>query len=466
MRFSRRDFLAGSAAAAAILPRVSVAQEASPTGPGAAGEQLLRGAYVMTMGPEGDLAEADIRIVDGQIAEIGDRLTAGENAKTLDLSGQFLLPGFVDCHMHLWLTQMRGLFRNTSASAYFPLVERLSRGFRADDIAAGIRLGALEALHAGITFTTPFFDNAREPEFADAAVETLDETGIRARFLYAGHDDLGADEPMLLDHFLSLADTRQATDRVRLGLGWRGLSLENPDANDLLKSELTAARERGLPIGVHARTTTTGPGSIAALIKAGVLGPDMQLIHATGITRDQVAVVNEAGSSITLTPVTEQRVGFGLTTLQDFANVERLSLGIDGNALAGTANMFEQMRLLALTSSGAAGDELIVSPRRLLEMATIEGARSLGLADRIGSIEPGKAADLIAIDPDAINLQPYDGGDPSALLVYSAQPRNVRMVMVAGERLKSDHEMTRADMDAAQQEARRSIEAIRGRVGD
>lgn len=467
MRFSRRHFLAGTAAAA-ILPRVStaVAQEASSSGPLTGGETLLRGAYVVTMGPQGDRTAADVRIVDGRIAEIGENLTAGENAETVDLTGHILMPGFVDCHMHLWLTQMRGLFRNTAESAYFPLVERLSRGFRADDIAAGIRLGALEALHAGITFTTPFFDNAREPEFADAAVETLDETGIRARFLYAGHDDLGADEPMLLDHFLSLAAARQETDRVRIGLGWRGLSLENPEANDLLMSELTAARERGLPIGVHARTTTTGPGSIAALIQAGVLGPDMQLIHATGITRDQVAVVNEAGSSITLTPVTEQRVGFGLTTLQDFENVERLSLGIDGNALAGTANMFEQMRLLALTSSGAAGDELIVSPRRLLEMATIEGARSLGLEERLGSIEAGKAADLIAIDPDAVNLQPYDGGDPSALLVYSAQPSNVRMVMVAGERLKSDFEMTRADMDGAQEDARRSIAAIREHAGD
>ena len=292
----------------------------------------------------------------------------------------------------------------------------------------------------------------------------LDESGIRARFLYAGHDDLKPGEPMLLHHLLSLAEARRGHDRVKIGLGWRGLSLENPGLNELLRSELEAARELELPIGVHARTTTTGPGSIAALIKGCVLGPDMQLIHATKIASDQIAVVNAAGASITLTPVTEQRVGFGLTRLQDFSGVERLSLGIDGNALAGTANMFEQMRLLALTSSAAAGDELAVSPRNLLKMATIDGARAMGLDERIGSIEPGKAADLIAIDPRAMNMQPYDGCDPAALLVYSATPSNVQMVMVAGETLKANFEMTRADPVEAGRDAARSIKAIRDRA--
>lgn len=469
MLFSRRSFLAASASTA-LLTSPAIGQTGAPprvpARPAPPSRLHLAGAYAMTMTPAGDVPQADILIEDGRILDVGRDLSIGPFAERVDMTGQILLPGFIDTHSHLWLTQLRGRFRNTPESAYFPLVARLSRAYRAHDVAAAVRLSALESLAAGITFTTAFFDNAREPDLAVAAVDALEASGIKARFLYAGHDDLEPRQPMLLDAFLSLAEqTGRSGGRVQVGLGWRGLTTEDEDANAVLMRELDVARERGLPISTHARTTTTGPGSIAALLARGALGEDMLLVHATGITADQIGMVNAAGAAIALTPVTEQRVGFGLTRLADFSEVERLSLGIDGNALAGSADMFEQMRLLALTSSGAAKDEFAIDPRRLLALATIDGARALGIAERTGSIERGKAADIVALDPLALNLAPAGpNDDPAALIVYSAKPENVRSVLVDGAFVKRDFKPVNGGLDEAVADARRSAAAIMERA--
>ncbi len=197
------------------------------------------------------------------------------------------------------------------------------------------------------------------------------------------------------------------------------------------------------------------------LIALGVLGADMQLVHATDASLDQLRAVADAGASVSLTPITEQRVGFGVTRVTDYRPVfGNIGLGIDG-ALAGAPDMFDVMKVLHNVAAGAAGEELAILPRRVLEFATVEGARSIGMADEIGSITVGKRADLQLIAPDAVNMGPLND-DPSALLVYSAAPRNVALVMVGGRIVKHDGRLTGLSARELAQEAVRSIQAIRG----
>lgn len=126
--------------------------------------------------------------------------------------------------------------------------------------------------------------------------------------------------------------------------------------------------------------------------------------------------------------------------------------------------MFALMRLAALTQAGSARNEQAVSPRRLLELATVGGARALGLDATTGSLVPGRAADLQIIRLDAWNLAGFDGGDPSALLVYSARPEDITAVMVAGRFVKRDGHLTSYNVAALHNQARQSIRNIRRRA--
>ena len=233
-----------------------------------------------------------------------------------------------------------------------------------------------------------------------------------------------------------------------------------PDVVATGRREIAAARKLGLPVSVHSGGKRNG-----ALAASGLLGKDVQIVHATGATPAELAAFRAAGSALSLTPVTEQRVGYGLTVLDNYAAVGRIGLGIDGTALAGSADLFANMRLLALTASGAGKKETAVAPRRILELATIEAARSIGMDDQIGSITPGKRADLILLDPGALNMALAGDADPYALIVYSATPANVDTVIVDGVVRKRDGRLLGVDVPKVMKEARASIDAILERAG-
>ncbi|WMS41897.1 amidohydrolase family protein [Acuticoccus sp. MNP-M23] len=450
---NRRTFIAGTAAGAAL---------ATTGGPGAAQAQatLIRRAYVMTMSAAGDRAETDVRIEDGRIAAIGEALPA-DGAEIIEADGHILLPGFVDTHTHLWLSQMRGLFSRSQETKYFPLVERLGRAYRPDDMRIGTLFGAAGNLDAGITTTLAYCDNIRSAADADAALDGLRQSGIRARFLYTGHDNLDPAAEIDLPHLADLIEAGEA-GRVTLGIGWRSPA---GDADDEVVAramrELEFARENDLPISTH----VSGSGAVAQLdrlIAMGVLADDMQLVHATGASEAQLRAVDEAGASVSLTPITEQRVGFGVTRVNDYRPVfGSIGLGIDG-ALGGAPDMFDVMKMLHNVQAGAAGEELAILPRRVLEFATAEGARSIGMGEHIGSIEVGKRADLQLIATDTLNMGPLND-DPSALLVYSAAPRNVVLVMVDDAIVKRDGRLTALAPAELAREAARSLQAIRKR---
>ena len=425
------------------------------------GPIVIRGTYAMTMDPAtGDLESTDVLVRDGLIERIGRNLPASD-ATEIDGRNTITMPGFVDTHNHLWFTQMRGAFANTTDTAYFGVSERYGRLYQPADMETGTLLGALEALSAGITTTVDFCDNVRGPDYAERSIGALREAGIRARYVYGPNDDLPPGQTVDLDHLEQLANSWgdfDAGGRLTLGLGWRGPGA-SPESLAVARTELGAARRLGLPISVHA----SGVRSVAKLdrmVSGRFLGRDVQVIHATDATPQHLAALNDAGSSLALTPITEQRVGYGLTRLADYATAARMGLGIDGNALAGSADMFAVMRLFALTESGARRNETAVSPDHLLAAATSAAANAIGMADKVGSLTPGKQADLIVINTQALNLGRFGAGPPHALLAYSAQPANVDTVMVGGRVLKHGGRLLHADIPALLDRAASSMSGV------
>jgi len=438
---------------------------------------VIRDAYVMTMDAAiGDLPRGDVHVRGEAIVAVEPRIDAAawpSGARIIDGSGMILMPGLIDAHTHLWSSQMRGHFACTPERTYFRTRNRLADGYTAQDMYAGTRLGAAEALHSGITTVIDFCHNNRNRDFAEQSIRALTETGIRACFQYGASTISQPTDAIDLDHLAWLAGNWRAVvgdAPVSLGLGWRGplgivtITERQPRPDwSVARRELEVARAHGLPVAIHV-SGVTAQRQFAALLAAGVLGPDIQLIHMTAPSPRELAAVAESGAAVALTPLTELRVGYGVTRLGDFLEAGvRLGLGIDSNSLAGSANLFAVMKLFQLIEAGCKQDELAIDARRLIALATIEGARSLGLDGLIGSITPGKKADLILLDAGAWNMGLF-ADDPAHLIVEAAGPANVDTVIVNGRVLKAGGRLTGLDRAEVMAAARASIAAILERV--
>ncbi len=416
---------------------------------------LIKNGYVMPLKPGSeDLPDHDILIHKGQIAAVGTNLSV-TGRKVINAHGKFVLPGFVDTHSHLWVTTMRGQFRNNDGK-FFPVSNQLGARMQPDDIYISMYIGAVELLSGGITSSGDFFDNIKGPAWGDAGLKALKDAGIRA-VMYYGGPDKSTKSPIDMDHLLSLAQTPD--DRIKLGLGWRLPRDLNDEQNWAMREkEFSLAKKHNLPVQVH--VSGDADAMFNALIKRNFLNSSLTVVHTTDATKQQLMALKKSGGSLALTPISEQRVGYGLTRLDHFSTLTRKGLGIDGNSLAGSGDMFATLRLIALTLSGATKDETQPDARQLLELATWHGADTLGLSAVTGSLEQGKRADIQIIDPDALNMSGFGGGDPAALIVYSARPENVTTVIVDGSIVKQDGRMQIQDEGLLKRRANESARRL------
>lgn len=424
---------------------------------------LIEGGRVMTMDPMlGDIEDGDVLIRNGRIVAVGQNLDAG-GARRIDARGQVVLPGFVDAHNHLYVTLMRGQFRNGQGQ-FFPVSARLAAHMTAQDTYVAMRLGALELLNAGITTTGDFFDNVISPAHGEAGVRALEDAGIRATLFYGGPDKT-TQRQIDLEQLQALARHQGQDARVRMGLAWRLPRNRDDAANWAMRQrEYATAQRLELPVQVH--VSGEAQAMFDALIERGYLDPRLAVIHATDARPEQLRALEKAGAALVLTPISEHRVGYGLTRLDHFSGVRRQGLGVDGNALAGSADMFATLRLAALTWSGATRDERAPPPRALLDLATRGGAEALGLGEQIGTLTPGKRADVQIVALDALNLAGFGGGDPAALLVYSARPENVRTVVVDGHLVKLEGQLQGIELPRVLEEAAVSAKQLIRRSGN
>jgi 5-methylthioadenosine/S-adenosylhomocysteine deaminase len=468
---TRRDFL-GGAAALGVLGAAGCALPSAAGRPGGAaspgqGEYLIRGAYVMTMDRSGDLPGANVHVRDGRIVAVGPSVDA-PGARAIDGRGMIVLPGLVETHWHMWNTLLRSMSGDKREQGYFPTALALGKAYLPSDMYQGTRLAAAEAVNGGITFVHDWCHNIRGPEFADASLRALAESGLRARFSYGAAQGQPGDRP------IDLADLERRQRAwpqyangglIALGLAWRGPSTgaTGAVAAAAYRQDFDAARRLGLPISVHANNRK-GSDAIARLAREKLLGRDVQVIHATWVSPEEIRALAENGCAVSLSPYTEMRIGFGFPPTGEFlAAGIPVGLSVDTTALSGNADMFAIMKAIQNVENGRTQNEFRLPARRVLELATIEGARSMGMADRIGSLTPGKRADLVMIDTRDVNLGVWS--DPAHMLVEAAQPANVDTVMVDGRILKRRGRLTAVDAEKVVADASQALAAVRKRAG-
>lgn len=462
-RWNRREVLRGVVAAGALAGAPVRSSLGQPPADAMTErrEYLIRNAYVLTMDAAvGDVSGGDVHVRDGTIAAVGRRLEA-PGAELIDGDGMLVLPGFVETHWHVWTALLRSLAGDRQEHGYFPTSRTVGAFYAAEDMYAAGRLAAAEAIHSGITFLHDWCHNIRSPDHAEAALRALRETGVRARFSYGS--PTGASNDAVID----LRDLARLHDRwsdyangglLTFGLAWRGA------ASAATLRDYEAAKELGLPISVHANNFQTSAGGIQQLADRGLLAPGMQVIHAVWCTPEEIRALAANGVNVSVSPYSELRIGFGFPIAAELvAAGVTVGLSVDTTTLSGNADMFAIMKAIQNIENGRSRDEFKISARRVLELATIDGARSMGVGDAVGSLTPGKRADLIMVDTRAVNLGVFT--EPAHLLVEAAQPANVDTVMIDGRIVKRGGRLTGIDAGEVVAAAARAYEAVRRRSG-
>lgn len=392
-------------------------------------------------------------LVDGErIADVG-ALGPVPGAQVVEAADRIVLPGLIDTHRHLWQSVLRGIAADWTLGQYFARLRgRIAGHFRPEDTYTGTLLGAVEALDAGITTVVDWSHNMNGPEHADAAWQALLDAGGRAVFAYGGSNAqaLGEASP----HTRDVARLRAGTGsddaaRVTLGMAVRGPEFSGID---LAAADLALARELGLPVTMHVGGGLRGAGRhVAAMADRGLLGPEMTLVHCNMLADHELDAIASAGGRASVAPEVEANMGHGpaaTSRLRSRGIPTGLSVDVCTNA---GGDLFGAMRVALALERGAAHAaaleegtalaEVPVSARDVLEMATAEGARACGLDDRVGTLEPGKQADVLLLRTDLPNLAPVS--DPVAAAVLAAGTGNVDAVLVAGRWVKRDGRLLR-----------------------
>jgi 5-methylthioadenosine/S-adenosylhomocysteine deaminase len=480
----RRNFIRGFAAfgAASAIPSPLLAQGAQKGAQNAErvqrppaditprlpprGEFIFRNAHVMTMDSTlGDIPGGSVHVRNGEIVAVGRDVDA-PGAQVIAGDDMIVLPGLVETHWHMWNTLFRSFSGDEQADGYFPTVARYGANMTPDDMYQGTRLAAAEALNAGMTTVHDWCHNIRTREYAERDLAALAEAGLRARFSYGwaqGQDDKDILNISDIEALHGNWKNYSNEGLITLGVGWRGMFRAGPLPENVYRAEFEAARAMGIPLTVHIASRKTPPNQIEAHAKAKLIGKDVQLVHAVWATADEIAMIKEAGASISLATPSDMRIGFGLPPVSEFlAAAIPCGVSVDTSALIGNSSLFGVLRDVRDAENARTLSEFKLTARRVLELGTIEGARSLGIDDKVGSLKPGKRADIIMVTTRALNMGGF--ADAAHLLVGSALPENVDTVVVDGRILKERGKLTALSASQVAASARSALEAVRKRT--
>ena len=434
----------------------------------ARGEFVVRNAYVVTIDPKlGDIPRGDIHVRDGALVAVGPNLAA-RGAKEIDGSNRIAMPGFIDTHFHLWGSFARGIVADGDFD-YFPVMSRIGPAMTPEDAYNSSKLGITEALNSGLTTIHDWAHNIINGAYADADLRALRDVGIRARFSYGYSRNLQLKPEQTADLTDIARVKREWFGSFNDGLLTMGFASRGPGDTppQTYRREWEHARSLGLPITQHAGRSLQEIAKfhrIEMLYRDKLLGPDVQLIHTYNASASEREMIAETKTHVSIAPFTASRLASGLPYLGDLlAKGVQCSLSVDTTTVGGNADMFGIMRLMLQLDHLRSMNVLEVQPRRILELATIDGAKDLGIADRVGSLTPGKRADLILVRTNELNNAPFI--NPSLLLVQQSQPANVDTVVIDGRILKHKGELTALDAEEVIHKAAESFTAVRKRAG-
>jgi 5-methylthioadenosine/S-adenosylhomocysteine deaminase len=434
---------------------------------------LIRGGTVVTMDAANTIMAGDLLVRGGRIAGVGD--VSGAADVTVDARGCAVLPGFVQTHVHLCQTLMRG------AADDLELIDWLKRrvwpleaAHDAASVRASARLGVAELIRGGTTCALTMETVRHTGE----AFRVAEETGLRATVGKCMMDS-GDEVPAGL--------REQTEDSIRESLAlleeWHGRAggrlrycfaprFAVSCTKELLERVARLARERGVMVHTHASENRaecelvereTGRRNVEYLDSVGISGPHVVLAHCVHLSDGELELLSKTKTRVAHCPSSNMKLGSGVAPVAEMlARGIALSLGADGAPCNNRLDMFTEMRTAALLQKVSRGADALPA-LTALRMATTGGARALGLAGEIGSLEVGKRADITVLDLERLHTTPRP--DVVSTIVYAAEARDVRTVLIEGRVVLQDGELKTIEEREVMAEANRQQELLFGRSG-
>jgi 5-methylthioadenosine/S-adenosylhomocysteine deaminase len=463
---SRRRFLTSSAArlvaggsATAMLASTALAAERKGKGSGPrdirGGRILLKGGCVLTLDPNvGDFETADVLIEGSKIVAVQPNLKA--SAEVIDATNTIVMPGFVDTHRHIWEGILRSILPNGLLSDYQRDITGAARAvYRPEDAYAGNLVSALGAINAGITTLLDWSHIGNSPEHTDAAIEALREAGIRAVYAY-GTGTAGPTNRYPQDIHRLRAQYFSSADQLLTLAMAAGINADH----------WTVAREVGAPITVHVN------GTNQLLPVANAMGSDVTYIHCCNLAEAEWQMIVDTGGNVSIACPIEMEMGHGVPPIQ-----QALDHGIRPSLSADVeteipSEFFAQMRavftlqrmlLLARQRAGETNLPNLLTVREVIEFATIEGARDNRLDQKVGTLTPGKEADIIMLRMDRINVMPVN--NVYGAIVLGMDTSNVDTVFIGGQLKKSKGKLVGVDLNRVSRLVHKSRDYVVSKAG-
>jgi len=403
---------------------------------------------------------ADVLIEHDKIAAVGQHLPDA-GAHVVDASGMIVMPGFIDTHNHLWQSLIRGCGSDQELFGWLDRCElpmfnpaiTLTRS----EAYAGVRLSTLDLINTGVT-TTVEWSHAFTPEFVRGDIQALTDSGLRFVFAYRGRENPAVIADIRLVKKTLIDPNSRATFQVA----------SHPA--DALRKDVKAmaklAKELGVKHHVHLLENIADRNEkmFDVLAEADALGPDLLAAHGIHLNDEEIRILAAHDVRILHNPLSNMRLASGVIRLPELKRAGvQVGLGLDGGA-NDTSDMFNTMRAaLGLQRALALRADVFPTVSDVLRMATVDGAKLLGLFDRVGSLTPGKQADLIILNPETVNFAPR--WDWLSQIVFNGQPRNVEWVFVAGQPLKKRGKLVGANSSRIVEAAQKASKRIQGDLG-
>jgi 5-methylthioadenosine/S-adenosylhomocysteine deaminase len=436
---------------------------------------VFRNATVLTIDPSFGVVEGgDVLVVADQIAAVGRQLAVPDGTVEIDATDGILMPGMVDTHRHMWQTALRGFGADWTLTNYFQFYYlNWGKIFRPEDIYAGNLLAAFEAVDAGVTTTVDWSHGLQTIEYADAAVDALE--AVPGRFVLAYGNLLGAPwqwtkAPEFANFIKRRIDGRGDMLRMQLAFDVTG------DPAFPEKGAFEAARDFNLPVTTHAGVWgATNDTGIRLMYEHGFMTPSTVYVHSATLSDDSYQRIAATGGRASVSAESESSAGQGYppTWLLRRHNIP-VSLSMD-TSVWWSADMFSAMR--ATLNADRSREHMEAHKRnetvmlshlraeQVVNWATLGGAQALGMDSFIGSITPGKKADLVLIKNDLSPVM-FPLLHPYGHVVFQAGRGDVHTVLVNGKVVKHEHRLVGIDLAAAKQAVAKTVEYARTKMGE
>jgi cytosine/adenosine deaminase-related metal-dependent hydrolase len=432
---SRRAVLTAGAALAAAVPLLSAPVHAQPGGDPELDRLqkdrrvLLKGGVVLTLDPKiGDFAAADVLIEDGNIREIRPDIAASD-AAVVDATNRILIPGFIDTHSHSYQGAVRGFMPDGLLNPDYnrDVQAALTPVYTADDAYAGVLLSALGFIEVGTTAVVDISQCSHTPEHSDGMIRALQEAGIRA--VYSYHRGAGDKQQYPQDiKRLQKAHFSSKDQLLTLAL------TANLNAN-----VYTLAREVGVQIVQHLVGADLNK-QVTELAKAGVMRPGDEFVHCLGINDATWTLLKDAGMQVSLCAPIDMTMGHGTPTIQEaldhgfrpsLSSDHGVSCSQDMFSLMRATYLFQRLRAHERRRGGDKNAPAFLTCRDMLEFGTIAGARCAQLDGKVGTLTPGKEADIVMLRADRLDVWPLTNA--YGTVVNFMNPSHVDAVFIAGK---------------------------------